>query len=618
MGFTSSSLGASLITNNNINAGVTLNHQSGSLSFSNNQILGGLISTQQSTPGKAFAFISNNLVLNSTTLNHNSSSITATNNLIGGISITNDVSTSFSTGNNGIGVNRNIIQGTGNLIYTTGSMSTSTPRFFTDNLIVGRTNTVSSSYISNNNSNLLATAVVGQNLVVSASHNTSNGGSAFFGRFNDTGSLATSQEIVFAVGTGTGTSNRRTGFWIDSGSVSNISGSLNISGSIYGTNIPSGSTSNEYIVYNTGSGQFERTTGTAGIFAQTGSFWNTTRNVGITGSLVISGSNAGLGITSANHLINGNLGLLDSVLIFSQSLGLTDAYQISLTAPFGTQGLMIRNKNVIIGREGSNDWIENSNNNSNLALGRFAAQSFQSGNENLFINVGGSTFKSGSANVFIHNSLGALESGSNNTIIGFYQRGNTTENNLMSLGSNVQTYVVGAGNNVQLWKDTFVTGTFQVSGNTSVTGSLIVSTGATITGSLVASGSAHTLIGPSTITGSLVVSGSALITGSVQGNVNALTISSNTASLDLNDGNFFTLQLVSGSATHINPSNIKPGQTINILLSTTGSGTVNFPSSVKQVSGSVYVPTTGTSVDVITMVSFDASSLYLANVKNLI
>jgi len=116
----------------------------------------------------------------------------------------------------------------------------------------------------------------------------------------------------------------------------------------------------------------------------------------------------------------------------------------------------------------------------------------------------------------------------------------------------------------------------------------------------------------------LVVSGSALITGSVQGNVNALTISSNTASLDLNDGNFFTLQLVSGSETHINPSNIKPGQTINILLSTTGSGTVNFPSSVKQVSGSVYVPTTGTSVDVITMVSFDASSLYLANVKNLI
>jgi len=88
--------------------------------------------------------------------------------------------------------------------------------------------------------------------------------------------------------------------------------------------------------------------------------------------------------------------------------------------------------------------------------------------------------------------------------------------------------------------------------------------------------------------------------------------------LDLNNGNFFTLQLVSGSATHINPSNIKPGQTINILLSTTGSGTVNFPSSVKQVSGSSYVPTTTTSKDIITLVSFDSSSLFLANVKNLV
>ncbi len=109
-----------------------------------------------------------------------------------------------------------------------------------------------------------------------------------------------------------------------------------------------------------------------------------------------------------------------------------------------------------------------------------------------------------------------------------------------------------------------------------------------------------------------------VITGSVQGNVNALSISSNTASLNLNNGNFFTLQLVSGSATHINPSNIKPGQTVNILLNTTGSGTVTFPSSVKQASGSAYVPTTTTGVDIITMVSFDSSSLYLANVKNLI
>ena len=125
-------------------------------------------------------------------------------------------------------------------------------------------------------------------------------------------------------------------------------------------------------------------------------------------------------------------------------------------------------------------------------------------------------------------------------------------------------------------------------------------------------------VGNVIITGSLNITGSVGITGSVQGNVNSLSIASQTASLNLNDGNFFTLQLVSGSATNINPSNIKAGQTINILLNTTGSGTVSFPTTVKQVSGSAYVPTTTTSKDVITLISFDNTNLYLANVKNLI
>ena len=120
------------------------------------------------------------------------------------------------------------------------------------------------------------------------------------------------------------------------------------------------------------------------------------------------------------------------------------------------------------------------------------------------------------------------------------------------------------------------------------------------------------------ISGSLNSNGNTTITGSVQGNVNSLSISSNTASLNLNDSNFFTLQLVSGSATHIEPTNIKPGQTINIKLNTTGSATVTFPSSVDQVSGSSYVPSTGTTTDIITLISFDSSILYLASIKNLI
>jgi len=119
--------------------------------------------------------------------------------------------------------------------------------------------------------------------------------------------------------------------------------------------------------------------------------------------------------------------------------------------------------------------------------------------------------------------------------------------------------------------------------------------------------------------GSVIIpTGSLTITGSAYGNVSALSIVSNTASMDLTQGNFYTLQLVSGTDTYINPSNIRAGQTVNLLISTTGSATVSFPSSVKQVSGSSYVPTTTTGKDVVTFISYDTSALYLSNVKNLV
>ena len=91
-----------------------------------------------------------------------------------------------------------------------------------------------------------------------------------------------------------------------------------------------------------------------------------------------------------------------------------------------------------------------------------------------------------------------------------------------------------------------------------------------------------------------------------------------TASLNLSVGNFFTLQLVSGSNTYINPSNILPGQTSILTLSTTGSATVSWPSSVKQPSGSAYVPTTTTGIDIITLASVNSSTLYVVSIKNMI
>ncbi len=126
------------------------------------------------------------------------------------------------------------------------------------------------------------------------------------------------------------------------------------------------------------------------------------------------------------------------------------------------------------------------------------------------------------------------------------------------------------------------------------------------------------ITGSNQFNGNQIISGSLAITGSTQGNVSSLNILSNTASLDLSIGSFYTLQLVQGTNTYINPSNISPGKTVSLLLSTTGSATVSFPSTVKQPSGSLYIPTTTTAKDILTLISYDTTNLYLVNVKNLI
>jgi hypothetical protein len=123
------------------------------------------------------------------------------------------------------------------------------------------------------------------------------------------------------------------------------------------------------------------------------------------------------------------------------------------------------------------------------------------------------------------------------------------------------------------------------------------------------------------VTGTTTLRDDVTITGSLRGNVGALSISSQTASLDCSTGNFFTLTLVSGSNTFVNPSNIQPGQTINLRVkqASVASGSISFASSVKQVSGSLYTPTTTANAeDIVTFIAFDSTNLYLSNVKNFV
>jgi hypothetical protein len=116
----------------------------------------------------------------------------------------------------------------------------------------------------------------------------------------------------------------------------------------------------------------------------------------------------------------------------------------------------------------------------------------------------------------------------------------------------------------------------------------------------------------------IVPTGSITVTGSVYGNVVPLSISSGTASMNLNSGNFFTLTLSAGASTYINPINIAAGQTTNLVVTTASGSLVQFPSSVKQVSGSSYTPTSAASTDVLTFLSVSTNTLLLSNVKNLV
>ena len=144
-------------------------------------------------------------------------------------------------------------------------------------------------------------------------------------------------------------------------------------------------------------------------------------------------------------------------------------------------------------------------------------------------------------------------------------------------------------------------------------------------------GAAFPFVGDAVITGSLTISGSSVpdirlignidVTGSLRGQPITLSVASSTASLNMTEGNNFILTLPSSSTTHINATNIVPGQTLNLLIkqqigpatgSITFAPTIFFPSGVD-----MQATQTGSAIDLVSMISFDTTNLMAANVKNL-
>jgi hypothetical protein len=309
MGFTTSSVagGVPSIANNFIIFGGSINHQSGSITYSQN-IAGPLNfnSTQQTTTATQRATVVSNILYGGVIdLNHTSSSINYQNNIGGGVAINNNYSSSVSTAVNNININRSIFQGSSNNITITGS-NTANRRNFNDNVIFGVNNTVNSNYIGSTAGHLTSTALIGQGLIVSASHtSTVVGGTVIVGRFNSTGSLQeSSQDTVFVVGSGTSDGNRRNALRVDNNGNSQFTGSVAISGSLDVTGditIASGSGTNDLFMY--GHKMFN-----------VGDFYSTviqSGSAGVSGSVTYNNTGTSYGVTlaSSSRLTVANAGV---------------------------------------------------------------------------------------------------------------------------------------------------------------------------------------------------------------------------------------------------------------------------------------------------------------------
>jgi hypothetical protein len=132
------------------------------------------------------------------------------------------------------------------------------------------------------------------------------------------------------------------------------------------------------------------------------------------------------------------------------------------------------------------------------------------------------------------------------------------------------------------------------------------------TASLATTGS-NTFIGTETFTGSII------ITGSAYGNVSTLTIASNTASIDMTRSNFFTLTLASSATTRLEATNIRPGETVNLLITQPAtSGSLVLGSMFKTNYNYPYqVTASGSAQDLLSLVSFNDSTIYLLGVNRL-
>jgi hypothetical protein len=218
---------------------------------------------------------------------------------------------------------------------------------------------------------------------------------------------------------------------------------------------------------------------------------------------------------------------------------------------------------------------------------------------------------------------------------------NKTAENIFSIGTGTSNTNRKTGFLIDSGSNTFVEGTLNVSGATSLNGNLIITgsltaslqNGYTFVGNasgittLVATSSFSTTIntgsfattGSNTFIGTEIITGSLILTGSAYGNVVSMSIASNTASMDLSLGNYFTLTLADTATTHISASNVLPGVSATLVITTGTNSSASLAPTMLQPSGSAYAATNGVGKkDILSIVAVASGTPYVVSSKNMI
>jgi hypothetical protein len=122
-----------------------------------------------------------------------------------------------------------------------------------------------------------------------------------------------------------------------------------------------------------------------------------------------------------------------------------------------------------------------------------------------------------------------------------------------------------------------------------------------------------------TVNGTTTLKSNLYVTGGVYQNVVPVTIASQTASLDLTQGTYFTLTLADNVTTHIKPTNLAGGVSAALVITTGTNSAITLASTMLQPSGSSYSPSNGIGkIDILSLVGTNASNIFVVSTKNLI